>query len=221
LINVTGVYTDCFSEEITDDYTNGGRNTTLSLIGSAFVCGPGSVPPNIELGYTNYASGTCSCPNVLSASGSIVIAKLGSCGTAECFDYPFWKTTAALGGGIFSSAVGLLQFNFADSANCGGTNPSVQKGTACTVVDGEAGGKVISVSGNIEHQTAGFDCITVKIDGITVINICSNGDGAGCSMESRSGSAPIPAGPGHVIDITISTVDGLFHKGAFWQASII
>lgn len=89
------------------------------------------------------------------------------------------------------------------------------------VVDGEAGGKVVSVSGNIEHHTAGFDCITVKIDGVQVLNICSNGDSAECSMESRFGSVAIPAGPGHVIEVTISSVDAQFHQGAFWQAVVI
>jgi hypothetical protein len=218
-MHITGVFVDCQNLTSADDSTTGGRNTTLSLNGTAFACGPG--PVDILLNYANDASGACSCPDVLSASGSVVITKLGSCGPAGCSDDPVWTVESNVGGGTFSSTVGTLQYDFADSVNCGGSNSNVQTGVACMVVDGAAGGKVVSVSGNIEHHTAGFDCITVKIDGVQVLNICSNGDSANCSMESRTGSVAIPSGPGHVIEVTISTVDAQFHQGAFWQAVVI
>ena len=136
-----------------------------------------------------------------------------------CSNYPAW-TTSTSGGGSFSSVVGLLQFDFADSVNCGGSNPNTQAGEACAVVDGEGGSRTVSVLGNIENQDPGYDCIDVFINGSPVINICSNGGNAGCTMESRSGSAPIPSGPGQLIEVQINSVDGAFHQGAYWRVTV-
>ena len=147
--------------------------------------------------------------------GVVVIPVLPACAS----DFPNW-TTSTTGGGTFTSDVGILRFEFADSLNCGGVNDSIQTGTACTTIDGDAIAGVITVNGLIEEQNAGYDSIEVSVNGAVVVFIESEGNTGGCTMVPRSGSASIPAGPDQIIEVSITSGDGAFHVGAYWEVTI-
>jgi hypothetical protein len=140
-------------------------------------------------------------------------------GERECHVFPNWRVDNS--GGEVNKAGGVLVFNFDDSPECGGADPGmIQECHACTIVNAGATGKTIVVSGMIEEQNEGYDEITVKLNGVEVIFMESEGNGGGCTMVFRTDSVVIPPNSTAKIEVDILSNDERFHNNAYWQVAI-
>jgi len=120
-----------------------------------------------------------------------------------------------------------IRYDIEDSANCGGTNSSVQSGTATGVINvGPAGTLMtMTLSGQVEHQDASYDVMQVSVDG--TLRIRANGvEGTGgCTMGNPSfdpsNVVQLQLSPGsHQIDLTFTTVDPEYHQNAFYLLAL-
>lgn len=115
-----------------------------------------------------------------------------------------------------------VKIAFATSANCGGSCAVVQGATLETEFAVTRSGLTLTAdaAGLIEAQDAGFERLTVSVNGVAIINTASNDNNAGCTMENRneSGSTSLPVGC-HKLQISTTTVDAQFHAGAYWQVT--
>jgi hypothetical protein len=116
-----------------------------------------------------------------------------------------------------------LRINFHDSQNCGGSNPSTQSGTATRQVSLAVPRTLsISMSGVVETQNGGYEQAEARVDGSLVASGGSFEEGGGCTMKAASAGGSILLQPGdHVIELSASTVDGLYHVGAYWEFTLI
>lgn len=137
-----------------------------------------------------------------------------------CDVYPTW-TVEEETGGSFTSTVGTLRYDFVDSENCGGPGAGTQTGSACTLVSTGPAARVVTASGMIEAHSAGYDSITVYVNGVQVIFMESEELLLGCTMVPRSDSYEIPAGTIAEIRVVVSTVDEDYHQSAYWEVTYV
>jgi hypothetical protein len=166
---------------------------------------PGT-PPGIPSG--------CIC------GGSSTSAQSSSSSSSCVADCTISWSTSQTGGASWNTSSNSVQINFQDSANCGGSNSSVQSGTAIGTVCGPAN-LSFNFLGHVETQNSGFETISVKVDGNEIYAGTSPNNNGGCTMTFVSGTAQISLGAGtHTITVDSSTVDGQYHVGAFWNVGV-
>lgn len=132
--------------------------------------------------------------------------------------HPNWADEGTLGGAAFTSIVGTLRFDYADTADCGGVAAG-QSGIACTVVDGLSGGRSVVVSGQAGRAVYP-NAITVYINGMVQNVFFPSAGPLGCTQVLVSGSVPIPAGPGQEVSVFIESISGNGLDGSFYEVSI-
>lgn len=117
---------------------------------------------------------------------------------------------------------------FEDSANCGGTNDRVQSGTAIAKFQLRSRRQLtLNLTGRVETQNPGFERISVSLKQggrvTTLLSAQSTGANGGCAMEDKAlgmgMSRSLPPGR-YELRIESSTIDGLFHSGAYWKTEI-
>ncbi len=74
------------------------------------------------------------------------------------------------------------------------------------------------MTGLVETQNAGYEQGEARVNGQSVASGGSYQEGGGCAMReaTASGSIDLPAGE-HLIELSASTNDPLYHVGAYWQ----
>jgi hypothetical protein len=121
-----------------------------------------------------------------------------------------------------------INFKFEDSKNCVTTgNPDVQCGYAskCFTLSEDTTIK-IKLDGEIEKQNPGFDMVKVIIkDGegkrVAILEDLSDAFGGACEMVVRSSSREFTLPPGdYEIEVFISSIDGRYHRTAYWNIEI-
>jgi hypothetical protein len=113
----------------------------------------------------------------------------------------------------------VVRISFEDSANCGGSNALTQHGTATRRVCLDVPMRLtIQMVGLVETQNAGFEVAEARVDGQLVASGSSFGEEGGCVMRETSdqGSIDLAAGE-HLIELSASTNDELYHVGAYWE----
>jgi hypothetical protein len=125
----------------------------------------------------------------------------------------------AFGGASWSGDGWSVRIGFEDSENCGGPNANTQSGTASRRVCLSTPQRLtISMTGLVETQNAGFEEAEARVNGQVVASGGSYEEGGGCTMReaTANGSIDLPAGE-HLIELSASTNDPLYHVGAYWQ----
>lgn len=156
----------------------------------------------------------------------------GGAGTPEPVIYSInWETEQSgiigSGGWQITNNGNTIRFNVEDSANCGGLNANIQSGTATAIINVTGKTKImaVSLSGLGELQAANFEVMKLTLDGILIISSTSPGTAGGCLsgpvVVSTLVNGPylLPVGI-HTLTLTFSTVDRLFHKGAFYLCQL-
>jgi hypothetical protein len=74
------------------------------------------------------------------------------------------------------------------------------------------------MTGLVETQNAGYEEAEAHVNGQVVASGGSYGESGGCTMRETAagGSIDLPAGE-HLIELSASTNDPLYHVGAYWQ----
>jgi hypothetical protein len=74
------------------------------------------------------------------------------------------------------------------------------------------------MTGFVETQNGGFEQAEARVNGQVVASGGSYEEGGGCTMRAATASGSIDLSPGeHVIKLSASTIDPLYHVGAYWQ----
>jgi len=77
------------------------------------------------------------------------------------------------------------------------------------------------MSGVVETQNGGYEQAEARVDGAVVASGGSFEEGGGCTMKAASAGGSILLQPGdHVIELSATTVDGLYHVGAYWEFAL-
>lgn len=125
----------------------------------------------------------------------------------------------ASGGATWSGDGWSVRISFEDSYVCGGPNANTQSGTASRRVCLNAPKRLtVHMTGNVERQDFGFEYGETRVNGAVIASGGSVGEGLGCAMTTvnADGSIDLPAGE-HLIELSASTNDPLYHVGAYWQ----
>lgn len=165
--------------------------------------------------------GSASAPGSYGASSG-VSGSLGTglpSGSCACPEYPWQKT--AFSGATWTGDGWSLRISFEDSLNCGGPNATIQWGMAtrqvCLCVPMRL---TINMVGVVERQDFGFEQAFARVNGLPVCSGGSVGEGLGCGMTTVTPSGSIDLPPGqHMIELNASTVDPMYHVGAYWEFS--
>jgi hypothetical protein len=74
------------------------------------------------------------------------------------------------------------------------------------------------MSGNVETHNAGYELADARVDGGIICAGGSYGELGQCAMREANadGSVDLEAGD-HLIELSASTVDELYHTGAYWR----
>lgn len=133
-----------------------------------------------------------------------------------------WQPPPALVGNVLSAS-----FKFEDSSECGGSNGSIQTGTAeCGIYLNTTTQVDLLIQGNVEGQSPGYDHSWILISGNGVpqpsldplgyefhCQIKSNQYGQECQMFNTNNSASFVLSPGsYTIYFESNTNDGLHHS---------
>jgi hypothetical protein len=110
-----------------------------------------------------------------------------------------------------------MRIDFETSANCGGENASVQSGYASRLVCLTAPSRLtIRMSGNVETHNAGYELADARVDGGIICAGGSYGELGECAMREANADGSIELDVGnHLIELSASTVDELYHTGAY------
>ena len=112
-----------------------------------------------------------------------------------------------------------VRIGFDDSKNCAGMNANTQSGTASRRVCLSTPQRLtINMTGYVETQNGGFEHAEARVNGQVVASGGSYEEGSGCTMReaTASGFSDVSAGE-HLIELSASTNDRLYHVGAFWE----
>jgi hypothetical protein len=126
---------------------------------------------------------------------------------------------SASGGATWSGGGWVLRISFETSENCGGSNANVQSGYASRRVCLTAPSRLtVRMSGNVETHNAGYELADARVDGGIICAGGSYGELGQCAMREANadGSVDLEAGD-HLIELSASTVDELYHSGAYWR----
>jgi hypothetical protein len=133
------------------------------------------------------------------------------------------------GGWVIENDGRSIRFVIQNSANCGGPNGSVQSGFAvASIVTGTQGYRFNPVlSGLGEAQDAGFENMTLNLNGANIISATSSGGGQGCAanipvIQSTLVSPPyvLPPNTTNTFTLSFTTRDNLFHVNAFYLLNL-
>lgn len=125
----------------------------------------------------------------------------------------------AFGGATWSGGGWSVRIEFEDSHICGGANSNIQTGTASRRVCLNAPTRLkVQMVGLVERHSFGREVAVTRVDGMPMASGSSLGDGLGCAMAQTHafGTIDLPAGE-HLIELFSSTVDPLYHVGAYWE----
>ena len=130
---------------------------------------------------------------------------------------------------IISNEGRTIRFNIQDSINCGGTNGSIQSGTATAIIDvvDDDFNLGINFSGMAEKYQSGFENIEFYLDEILILSATSPGNtqeqldcGVGPVVQTIIVPPPytLQSGNQYTLRIEFTTSDPLYHKDAYYQA---
>lgn len=116
-----------------------------------------------------------------------------------------------------------IRIDWEDSTNCGGSNSDIQTGDAeLTYISPVAQTITVELSARIETQNAGFDGITLFLNGDEVYSHYSTEEGGSCAMEDFSDEISIDLVEGaNVFRVEFDSVDPLYHVGGFWDLNFL
>lgn len=132
-----------------------------------------------------------------------------------------WTTTAE-NGASWEVADDTVIITFEDSLNCGGTNDSVQRGSATLVIyTTRDRALTVVATGRVERQQPQYDTLVVYVDEEIALSLHGTDEGLGCLMADVGGEGTIvlPAGR-HVIEVIADTVDGRYHVDAGFSTQV-
>lgn len=123
-----------------------------------------------------------------------------------------------------------IRFNIEDSLNCGGTNDSIQYGTATAIIDvvDDDFNLGINFTGMAEKYQSGFENIEFYLDEVLILTATSPGntqEELDCSVGPVIQTIIIPppytlqSGNQYTLRIEFTTSDPLYHKDAYYQAN--
>lgn len=118
---------------------------------------------------------------------------------------------------------GTIRIAFQDSANCGGSNSSVQTGGANQYVLVPPGGATLNIriQTHGEMQSSDYDKGQVKVDGEVVAELASVGQGLLCQMETKLEDFTYELTEGsHYVELFATTGDGQYHQNAYVEFTI-
>lgn len=129
---------------------------------------------------------------------------------------------AAFYGAAWSGEDWVLRISFENSENCGGSNALTQHGSASRRICLEVPMRLtVQMVGLVETENAGFEVGEARVDGQLVASGSSFEEGGGCVMRGTSANGFIDLAAGeHLIELSASTNDGLYHFGAFWEFTL-
>lgn len=79
----------------------------------------------------------------------------------------------------------------------------------------------VLMSGFVERQDTGYEQAETRVNGVVVASGASVGEQLGCAMAPAFAVGSIDLPPGeHLIELFASTIDGMFHVGAFWNFNL-
>jgi hypothetical protein len=156
---------------------------------------------------------------LLAKNGHLCLSCCDSCASPWSWDF---TVTPRIYGPEWSQVdQQTVRLSYKDSSDCSSSGVDwIQAGTAaCCAIAPESGALIISASGLVETQNAGYEMLHVRIDGGNVLTSGSTESGGGCVMEEKSESTVIPVVQGQIVRIMIdsTTKDGRYHLGAYWQ----
>lgn len=141
-------------------------------------------------------------------------------GEPACPEPWVWSFEAENGATWTQLEESRVRIGFEDSLNCGGTNEAIQGGVATTCAIAPYDGCLaITATGNVETHSTGYDRITITVNDVEVLTQASINEGGDCAMEQITVSANFDVAAGDVVNIRVgaSTIDWLFHVGAYWD----
>tara|TARA_R110000824_G_scaffold171397_2_gene348926 strand:+ start:964 stop:3711 length:2748 start_codon:yes stop_codon:yes gene_type:complete len=123
----------------------------------------------------------------------------------------------------------FIHFDFEDSVNCGGCNGGTQSGEASKCFSlTEDTPITINLSGKVETQDLDYDRIKVVVtDNLTGEVVAKMSDASdsvsgGCETAERLSTLAITLGPGeYKVEVCVTSVDGLYHNGLFWNVEVL
>jgi hypothetical protein len=134
---------------------------------------------------------------------------------------------------IVSDGGKTIRYNFADSANCGGSCSAIQQGSASAIIAPSSLTRtlVFNIVGLVEHENSAFDFAFLDIDdgagGETrLISSESRELAKGCAMgepdvtyESGQTFELLPD-TSYTLIFSVDTFDGQYHKSAFYELEL-
>jgi hypothetical protein len=76
----------------------------------------------------------------------------------------------------------------------------------------------VSMVGFVERHRTGRERAETRVNGVVIASGASVGQQLGCVMAPAFAAGSIDLPPGeHLIELFASTIDPLFHVGAFWE----
>lgn len=137
---------------------------------------------------------------------------------------PYTWTFHATGGASWTTLGPYhIHIEWEDSQNCGGTNSDIQTGDAeITIISDEPQTVTVALTARIETQNAGFDGITLFVNGDEAYTHFSTEEGGSCAMEEFEDEIEIDLVEGaNVIRVEFTTVDPLYHTDGFWDLDFL
>lgn len=143
-----------------------------------------------------------------------------------------WSTSQAGVGAPYgwnvSNNGNTIRFDVENSADCGGPNGNVQNGTALATLTAQARFNMnVSLTGLGETQDPGYENMTLRFNGTSIITATSPGGGQGCSAGGPVSQTILVPGPyflpkdsNNSFQLTFTTRDNLFHVGCFYQCNL-
>jgi hypothetical protein len=143
-----------------------------------------------------------------------------------------WSTNQVGVGAPFgwnvSNSGNTIRFDVQDSANCGGPNGNIQRGDATALLSAQARfNMTVSLTGLGERQDPGFENMTLRFNGTSIISATSPGGGQGCAAGGPVSQTILVPGPyflpknsNNSFQLTFTTADNLFHVGCFYQCNL-
>lgn len=121
-----------------------------------------------------------------------------------------------------------IKYNIENSANCGGSNPNTQSGTATATINVGSNNVIMNVdfNGLGEAESPAYELIQFRLNGDFVASAHAPGGSLGCAMgptvKTPENIQPITllAGNIYTFEISFTTADGLYHVGAYYQTDL-
>jgi hypothetical protein len=161
-----------------------------------------------------------------------IVQSLLTYGSVIYFSWGTLNTTGLVsgpGGWQVTNSGRTIEFIVQNSSNCGGPNPNIQTGVAqATFVTGPTAYQFIPVlSGRGEAQDAGFERMTLSLNGVDIVRAASAGGNLGCAPGTPvnittlvPGPYILNAGTTNTFTLTFTTGDGSFHVDCYYRCEL-